>query len=212
MVRPNDMPEHKWNQKPVWSRWFIATLLGTIIGSLLLSLVLIRLPGDTDSNWYVDLLQTVTTTTIVILPISIGQWFVLRRYLYRAGRWILASVTATVICLPAVQSIVRAGGDPELATLVALYGVGVFTGLTQWFVLRGTIRNSIWWVLVSALSWLLVTFLLGIMIHWLSIGLDPILKGLAGFLHIVAIWSIYGAIMGLVLKWLLQQAGAKSIP
>jgi hypothetical protein len=128
----------------------------------------------------------------------VGQWLLLRPYVPRASRWILASVAGMIVSSPVTFGVVLFGiallSQSGLDALVQTT-VGLVSGLAQWAFLRTRVRNARWWIPVTAVAFVLR-------------GFAPISQIAPGFLlalpPFAAMGATYGVITGAALAWLLS--------
>ncbi len=118
--------------------------------------------------------------------VGIMQWLVLRRRVYRAGWWVLATATGSAVGA-AVGSVF---GTSIGAALLGVVSVAIM----QWLVLRRQVYRAGWWMLITVVG-LIVALALGKVL-----GLP-----LVSFWSVVMGLPVFGAITGSVLVWLLQQ-------
>lgn len=111
---------------------------------------------------------------------------VLRRYVTGAVRWALASLGAAASGALLVLGLGFLDADVGLVVGVGLYGT--LAGMLQWLVLRGQVAGAGWWVPASTVGWLVA----------LPVGTATGPPG----------WSVYGAISGTALVWLLRRGPA----
>jgi hypothetical protein len=121
--------------------------------------------------------------------VGVLQWLVLRRFIARAGRWVLTSLGAA-----AVVGVVIFGVGLLNEEVGWLVGVGVFgtvVGVLQWAVLRREVPWAGWWIVVSTVGWVV----------GLPLGdtLGP--PGLGG---------AYGVLTATTLVWLLREKSKSS--
>ena len=122
----------------LWFFWIMATTLGWLLGSLIL-------PG----------LAEVTAGIVV----GIFQWFVLVGRISHPWRWILA----TGVGWTAGYILTFFTIPDELEILNGL-GIGLATGIAQWFVLRREVQWAGWWIVFSIMGWITgLTLLSGIL-------------------------------------------------
>jgi len=147
-------PVFNWT---LWLQWLAVTAMGWILGGVLLPELALVGTG---------------------LVIGLLQWVVLRQYLRQAGWWILASAVGWA-------------GGWWIVSSVAPLEIGILTepllgaamGTLQWLVLRRQLRQSGWWIVVSALGWTVA------------------LTGLTGQL---LVGVVVGAVTGITLELLLR--------
>ena len=144
------------------------------------------------------------------------QWWVLRRQVVGAARWIVASVGGAalvgilaVVLGWAVGAVGRLIGgadwgahwgtdwsaDPggDVGFVVAVAAGGTVLGVLHWLVLRGQVTRSGWWVLASTVGWVMGGLVSGITdtaAGWTVLG------------------TVYGAMTGAALVWLLRRSAA----
>lgn len=157
------------------------------------------------------LLALVTETgLLLVVPAAVTgslQWLVLRSWLERAGWWVAASTAALAAGMWALLVVftlwVAAFGDESQASIVvsALAG-GLTAGGVQWFALRRQTRHAGWWVIVSGLAGPVC----------MAVFLAATTRGDISVTRIAAagalIGTLYGAMTGPVLAWLLRARAA----
>ena len=125
---------------------------------------------------------TIGTICGIVFGVITGffQWLVLRRYLSRAGWWIVASAVGWAVGI-ALGWIVHWGD-------VGFVAIGATVGAGQWLILRRQVRRAGWWILASAIGWA---------VGWWAVGrvLGEVWGGGVG-----------GQFTGAVLVWLLHQS------
>ncbi len=159
---------------------------------------------------------------VVLLGMSFGtaQWLFLRQYHSQAGWWILATVVGFAVGVPVLAWLRPWPGllaaDPhstvsEAAGYVggwALDGavLGLAVGLTQWLLLRQHLPRAGWWVLATAVGWVLTTAARG------SLDVVSDTSYLSGPAQVMLVISLLvtvvgalGLITGMSLVWLLRQ-------
>lgn len=153
-----------------------------MIGWILLPLVIIpilrfvTLPLTVPYQWILNLgtlaglwpaistaaLQTLGFMTGLGLSVAGAEWFMLRGYLPRPGRWFAA--TALGIWLGGIagvlldlEGLIVTGRTPDWRHPIELIVIGLILGLTQWLLLRDQIEKAFWFVpidLIAVLSFL----------------------------------------------------------
>lgn len=91
----------------------------------------------------------------------------------QAAAWILAT---------SISAAIGWAGGPYLAfsqseflnVLFYLSFIGLCIGFAQWLVIRGIIRNSIWWSFVTILGWMSAVPILGVIAHLTRLAVDYI--------------------------------------
>ncbi len=177
--------------RPGWRLWFLWFMAGAIGWGWSMDAGLFGVSPRFEILPSLPALGVPRYINVVVGAILVGvlQWLVLRRYLRGSVRWIPASLGAA-----GVGALVMFGVGAMDADLGLLIGAGLFgtlLGVTQWLVLRGQVASAGWWVLASTVGWI-VAFPLG------DLGGPP------G-------WSVYGAITGTVLVWLLRRGTSDAV-
>ncbi len=111
----------------LWLLWVFATTLGWLVGSSFLPLEL-----------------------VAGLSIGVAQWLVLRPMFPQSWMWIVLSAGGWMLG----WGVSMALGIPQSAALIAGI-VGLSIGGFQWFSLRRWVPIAHWWILVSALAWII---------------------------------------------------------
>jgi hypothetical protein len=151
------------------------------------------------------LISCVTVVAGVSLP-GVLHWLILRRWFPRAGWWILASGAGSLAGF-FILGVGIAGADTGQGFLfigeryvfdAAAALAGSVVGAAQWFVLRQWVARAGWWIFASSVSWLGATNVYAFLTRANDFRLT--LGGAAAGL-------LSGAIMGLVLVWLMRSEG-----
>ena len=123
---------------------------------------------------------------LIVGAITMGvlQWVVLRKHIYLAFRWLLASLGALAVA--GVLMIIGEVIEKDLGWKLGISSFGLVVGVLQWMVLRGQIRFAGWWVWVSTVGW--------------GIGMPA--GDAAGP---PGLGAVYGVITATMLVWLLRQ-------
>ncbi len=157
------MVEEKRSQKTppfdwvLWIKWVLATTMGWIVG------------------WAIS-------EFAVGLAVGLAQWVILRKQIEHSAWWILASGVGWAAGRGLVAVII-----PSQSSILISAILGAALGLAQWLVLRHSVIQSWWWIIVSALGWIV---------------------GLTGFLGATLIGSVVGAVTGLALEPLLRYSSS----
>jgi hypothetical protein len=177
--------EVNWPGCGLYAGWMLATLFGMGVGWAVAWWVSFRVPG---------FLATFTIGALSGAILGGFQWLVLRLYLQQAVLWIPATTLGWMVgfwagsLAPQWLQI----GEGWLG-LAAGLGVGLFTGVLQWLVLRRQASKAGWWVAASLAAWISGLF-------YYRPGVS-----LFGFLY----GALAGIVTGLALVWLLQRPDAE---
>ena len=168
---------------PGWRLWFLWMMAGAI-----------------GWGWSMDAFggqrrfEVLRSSPAVVVPgylgVAVGcvlsgvlQWLALRRYLARAGLWVLGSLGAAAVVGLVVFGVGRVDADVGWIAGAGVFGTVV--GVLQWLLLRRRVARAGWWVLASTIGWVVAVPAGG-------------MTGPPG-------WAAYGAITGTALVWLLRQ-------
>lgn len=161
--------------------WAIISQIGRVVGGT------IEVAGRTRITE--DFLLDYVFFTLLVLMTGFLQYLLLRRYLPRAGWWIVATALgwplgiAVVYLGYAIWPVVLNANSTWSAMLI-----GAVTGLAQWLVLRRRVPRAGWWVLASALGWGLARLIVG--------------EVFTSLLELLVI-AVPAAVTGLAMWWLL---------
>ena len=161
-----------------------------------------RAPGLGMWLWWV----VVSGLGFVFSPLQpLAQWLVLRRHIFRAGWWVLATILGMAVGGAAgmatgvewMVALAWAVGDgSDVVRTGATLGAAV--GVAQWLFLRQHFAQTGWWIPASIASWTIGA------VAGLSIVGDC-----AEFVRCFVGWASYGAVIGavtgLVLLWLMTR-------
>jgi len=125
-----------------WITWVLISVVGLSIGLA----IGLNLMG---ADWTYRPFFILIGFAIGGLLTGVGQWLLLRRRVKATGKWILA----TLLGLPLGFFIGFWVSMFWLNSFTIATVAGTFTGALQWFSMHKTLKGSIKWVLVSALSW-----------------------------------------------------------
>ncbi len=109
-----------------WISWLLLTTVGWLVGWVLLG-----------ELW-------------IGLALGAGQWILMRSRLENSFWWVLASLVGWAVGHLAVMSWLPV----EFREWAGL-PIGLTLGVSQWIVLRDLMPRSGWWIVISALGWLL---------------------------------------------------------
>ncbi|HNB52820.1 MAG TPA: hypothetical protein PK530_12800 [Anaerolineales bacterium] len=212
--------------------WYTARV-GLNLAEMLKSFLRMFIPDQGVGTVVLSLPKYVVTTTnvgaVVGACLSLGQGWVLNRWVPWAKEWLQASLVGAALSyvLMAALNILAILLDPDPRLLKGLADtglwIGVIMGLAQWRVLRKYTSNAFWWVIASVGLWTagstlnhfwgqrLVRFLSGVLV----LGLRRLLGirnagALRPFALVqVLLWTfvsgVWGFIAGKVLAWLVSQ-------
>lgn len=193
----------RWN---VWWQWSGVSLVGVVVGALLLGLldpILLPLGADEDFPLYHPW-RLAVLNGVLYAPLSGFQWWILRPYLPRAWAWLIVPMGSVILLYPGAIWLLLAVGRDDAAWLIWFAGLGgsALYGIMQWLTpLAWIARNPRWWI------WLAAAVPLGVIVVQISNvlaqhGLLRVTATNPGAM--VATWGIYFVGMGLVLAWILQ--------
>ena len=129
---------------------------------------------------------------------GIAQWLILRRQGHKVGWWVVASIVGFAIGFPLTKTLFGELSSGLLVAGGAGAVVGAIAGALQWLVLRGQVVRAGWWVLASALAWM-VSAVLGD-VGALAAGVDFV----ADLLRVI----LGAALSGVGMVWLLRQTAS----
>ena len=170
-----------------WLRWLIASIVGSGIGVLLwlgigAGMEAAGIGSQSMASW---VLFPVVIGAAFGTPFGIAQWIILRRYIRRAGWWVLATALGYVIVFLLGASFFPQGDTIELEpTQQVLLGtvlgaaISVPGALLQWLlVLWRQFPKAGWWILISVASWTLgfaISFALRLILGGLTFIAGPV--------------------------------------
>lgn len=205
--------EHKQFGYGFWLGWVLANAVGWAGGWAIMT------------AWDLDSSGSIAPSMLGMWTvIGLAQWLVLRRRVHKAGWWVLASFTGglvapvvgvglavlAVILLSFlgvdVLQIETTMSNEELERilnviwLIMAFGVGAVTGMPQRLVLRRQVQRASWWVLASAVGWVVAGGAV------LVFG-GPYFGAAAdvAFSSGAAAGVAFGVVTGIPLVWLLRQ-------
>lgn len=172
----------RWAGWRVWFLWLLATAFGWGQGLYL--------------GWYADdepkMLAAVPLDIVAgysgvvtgAALVGVLQWLVVRRYVTRGFRWVLASFGAVAVVGVAIFGVGVI--DPDRGWIAGVILFGTTVGVLQWAVLRQQLPRAGWWVLASTAGW----------VAGMPLGDSGGPPGLG---------AAYGATTATALVWLLRQ-------
>ena len=130
------------------------------------------------------------------LMVGLAQWLVLRRWIRRAGWWVLALAVGSALgallggplVMPLVEMVAwEYGWEVGDAIHGILVGgiAGILIGIAQWLILRRHARKATWWVLLSMIAMLA------------TLGIDFSLRTLDYLLVVIARLAV-GAVIAMI--------------
>ena len=199
----------------LWFWWVLANIVGWGVGGVMffyiLFIALMGFGGGAEAGAIIGrAIPGIIVGAVAGAVAGFLQWLVLRRQVKRGGWWILASAVGWAVTWAhfmgglgvVYEFTLRTPGYELMLLMIGAWLVGgTVTGGLQWLVLRGQFFRAGWWLATSALSWSV-----GMVMQWpvevviMNIGLIPNLTQL-----FVVTGTVYGAITGTVLMWLLRQ-------
>ncbi len=190
------MPDHR-DSSVGWDFWFQWVLASTIGVAVLFALIfaVAMLVGAIVGGEAED---KVPFVPLVGLSFGIMQWLILRRYMPRAGWWVLVSTLGWILGFGVLaladkftENLVTSAIQPEVSALAFFLAAGASVGILQWLVLRRHMLQAGWWVLANVVGWGILGLIVG--------------KSLDRFTDLAAIAAVPPAITGAVLVLLLRQ-------
>ncbi|MDX2215445.1 MAG: hypothetical protein SFY66_19435 [Oculatellaceae cyanobacterium bins.114] len=200
LTSPQPNP-HQRSHPQFLGQWIAATALaGAIVGAL-------------EAGGF----QFLATIFLSGFVVGMGQWFILRRLIPKASRWIIASSVGWILGTytqvelgqvfdPLIRALTELGGWEVLwLNVINLAVTATLFGLAQWLVLRLLIAQAHRWIITSCLAGAIagavgasvcffacqpITFAAG------GVITGAIVNGLA--------WGAYGTLTGLLLERLLR--------
>jgi hypothetical protein len=190
----------------VWWRWSIVSFIGAVLGALLLrELDPILLPLGTDEDFQLwEPWRLAVLNGVLYAPLSLVQWWILRRYISSAVEWVMITIGSVVVVYPGMIWLFLTIGLEDPAWFVwflGLGGSGVY-GLAQCLTPLRWLSVTKRWLLWPAAAVVVGTLVLQISQQFANVwqmhlsATDP--------RAMIATWGIYYTLMGLVLAYMLQ--------
>lgn len=206
----NPLPQVGWR---LALQWTIANIVGWGVGLAFGFAIVGRLSQIvggflSQSNVNLSLALVGAMVGMMTIPVGIMQWFVLRRQMERAGRWVLASTVGWIIGLAIGWSASMVLNDSSDAWHSAAMGAitggigGGVSGAMQWIVTWQEDMPGAWWLPASVIAWG-AAFAAAWSAAWLVSRFLPVIATYT--LIGVIVGSVGGAITGIVLVWLLRR-------
>jgi hypothetical protein len=190
------MPDHQdtsigWD---FWLRWVLASTIGVaVLFALIFAVAMLVgaiVGGEAEDK--------VPFVPFVGLSFGIMQWLILRRYIPRAGWWVLVSTAGWLLGFGVLavaekftENLMTRAIQSEVFALVFFLAAGASLGILQWLLLRRHMLRAGWWVLANVVGWGILGLIVG--------------KSLDRFTDLAAMAAVPPAITGAVLVWLLRQ-------
>lgn len=177
--------EQPFNQQRYWSWWTLSNLGGWLIWATL-NFMLLAVLSAANLPPEQGLLISVAFLVVVGAVLGSVQWWVLRRQVPQAQRWIIFTALGFAV-----------------GTFFDLIFAGLGVGLLQWLLLRSVLNKTGWWPVVNAVAWP-VGYMAGSL---LGAAVGQLTNSLA--LAAIVTWgssgAIVGAVTGAMLLWLLRE-------
>jgi hypothetical protein len=189
-----------WN---FWLAWTGLTIAGGLVGSRiadLLSLGMLNRPTDE------GILFSMLGSAVFALTVCAAQWIVLRRMFSGFSGWLVAGTLGRALgFLLGSFAIVLIGHQFALqagfwSSTIFFIVRGIVLGASQWLIIKQWRIKAGWWVLGSAVGWMLGPSLLGL----IAPSAPPLVSDLISD-------AIAGAITGAFMVWILRQPAPKQV-
>jgi hypothetical protein len=179
----------------LWLQWTLASVMGTLIGSIPDILLGVRTPIGLSSDY--RLLIFLLRGAWIGACLGVAQWLVLRRVLTDGGRWGLATTAGWTVGGLAYGS--GAGLAPEIV------GGGAVMGILQWRILKARVPRAHLWLIICVLGMALAPLAYPRR-DFISPDLSVTAAAVSALMT-AASGAISGALTGAVLVRLLEGAG-----
>lgn len=183
-----------------WVGWVGLTIIGGLAGNYIADILGLGMrSGSTDAG----ILFSMLGSGVFALSVSAAQWFLLRRLFSKTAWWLVAGTIGRALgMLIGSIALIMISNQFKLqagfwSTGIYLTLRGVVLGASQWLVLKRWRTRAGWWVLGSAIGWMLGSALLD-----LFIPAGAFNTAIIGDLIELA---ISGAVTGAVMLWILRQ-------
>jgi hypothetical protein len=191
----NRQPVH-WTVRPLWAA---ATTLGIALGFVLIYAIIaaikLMMRGFNEDRAMGTMLAPALAICVAVL-----QWLVLKRYIARAGWWIIAGMTGWIFAFAILRALTGSPGalmalaartDTTLYSVAFMLVFGLVSGVVQWPILRQHTRWASLWIPAC---------MIGLALTGAAIG-----KSIDRVEDMAALGAIPGAVTGLALFLLLRQ-------
>lgn len=202
-----------------WLLWVVLTTIGGILGTTMTIF-------SPNSNAFLNQLFIWFFLVWPLFCVALGQWLLLRRFVARAGWWLLTGVLGFFFVIPYLliygfsaeftngKSLIFGTSEfwyisLSLAIMSLLFGgiVGLVQGGMLIWRFGAQPRRVLWWIIASTLAWG-IGYPVGEQflgsLFWLKSTPSPLPVGL---LIEGTTWGIIGIITGAVLVWLGRTTG-----
>ena len=198
--------------RSVWLWWAIAGAMGWGLASAMDALLHLSslphvYPGD-----------AIPPLGVQGLALGVAQWLIVRRYMPRAGWWAPATIIG-VILIAVAPVVAYETQDPRSMWLKYESGgllEGLVLGVAQWLVLRQHVRRAGWWIVASAVGWLIAAFVGVLSTTSIARMIGPTALGTGAwwpmwFIDAAVLGGLYGALLGRVFVALLRASPRPSV-
>jgi len=180
----------------VWLRWVLTCTVGWMVSEVVFRAITSAVEGSR-SEAAGGLLALAALGAVI----GTMQWFVLRQQVYRSGRWVWVSTVGVAVGAVVSQWLdlldIYIGPGMELDGLLSGAAFGVVVGRVQWLVLRQWVKGAYWWVWASVAGGTMSFFVADVVATTVKVARP-------GFPVPMVIGTLYGAITGFALVWLLR--------
>lgn len=140
---------------------------------------------------------------------GIGQWLLLRPYLYQASRWGFAFATTYWVGTSLTEAAGATGVGILPSFVLVFLLLGPVCGIWQWAILRTQTDKAGWWIFTPIIGWL-VLFGLSVFVSYSAASLfGGIVDDYLPFSYALG-GAAWGAITGAVLIRLLREPDVKT--
>lgn len=178
----------------IWPWWVLLTAVGGGVG-----FVLGLAAAEAASRVFGRPIFEAVLYGILGTSVAVLQWLVLRAHVTRASWWVLASAVSWIL-VGALADLVEIK-----ASLAAVWPaiVGAAVGALQWLVLQKHVHLAGFWIMASALGWVVGWHAAAAMDEVVAMIVSSETVGLAVLFAVLA--AVVGAFTGLALIWLLRR-------
>ena len=187
-----------------WLGWFLGSTLAWIVSPFLAFIPIAAVWGDPSAALSEGSPAYTAALTVLFTAIGIGvgtaQWLILRRWIDRAGWWILANGLGLVVVVPLNTALPGAMSEAAKAAVTGAMA-GAIAGLLQYLILRQQVGRAWLWVVAGIAGWAV------------GGGGAAVLRAITGLEEgtgEVIGAAAYAALTGAVIVWLLRQAAPET--